>query len=241
MVVVSSAVGSKELAPLIRAVGVPCDVAPLAFGDVAFTGNGPDGEISIGIERKTLHDMLSCIEDSRYASHQRLGMKSMYDVSVLIIEGFWKPREDGVLMESKDSIHYWPCRPHGLTVMYSKLRRYLISIRYTGVSVMITRNMAHTAYDICEEYHYHQKKWDKHTSLKEIQKLAIPQLSGKPSLARKWANDIDGVGVVLGEQADMHFRRKAIRLATSDEEDWIACGAGVGKARSIIRQINGWN
>ena len=239
MIVVDSAVGSKELAPIIRGLGVPCEVMPLSYGDAAFTGNGPDGEITIGIERKALHDMLSCIEDSRYSAHQRVGMKKMYQVSVLIIEGYWKPREDGLLMESRNGVDWWPCRPGGKPQMYSNLRRYLISIRYSGVSVMFTRNLHHTAYDICEEYHYHQKKWDKHTSLREIQKLNIPQLSGKPSLARKWADCIDGVGVVLGEAADRQFRRKAIKLATAEESDWVACGASPKKALDIVRQIHG--
>jgi hypothetical protein len=165
-------------------------------------------------------------------------MKQMYQVSNLIIEGMWKPREDGFMMESRDGCNWWVCRPSGKPVLYSKLSRYLISVRYTGVAVKFTRDLNHTAYEICEEYHYHQKSWDKHTSLKNIQKLAIPQLTGKPSLARKWAASIDGVGQVLGEEADRQFRQSAIRLATAEEEDWIKCGASVAKARNIVSQIH---
>lgn len=238
MILVDTSTGSKELLPIIRGMGVCCEKVPLSYADACFEGNGPEGTISVGIERKTLHDMLSCIEDARYVSHQRIGMKKMYQVSILIIEGYWKPREDGMLMESKDGCTWWVCRPHGKPVMYSKLRRYLISIRYSGVAVNFTRNLQHTAYDICEEWHYHQKSWNKHTSLKEIQKLAIPQLNNKPSLTRMWAEDLKGCGRVLGESAE-HYFRKPIILATADEEAWVAAGATAKEAMSIVRQIHG--
>lgn len=239
MILVDAATGSKELQPLIRGMGVVCDKVALSYADACFEGNGPNGHISVGVERKTLHDMLNCIDDSRYVSHQRIGMKNMYDVSILIIEGYWKPHENGMLMESRDGQSWWVCRPHGKPVMYSKLRRYLISVRYSGVAVNFTRNIWHTAYDICEEFNYHQKPWNKHTSLKEIQKLAIPQLNAKPSLVHRWANALEGSGIVLNEGAVRRFK-KPIQLANADETEWIEAGASVAKAQSIVRQIHGF-
>lgn len=223
----------------IRSMGVECDSVPLEYGDAVFEGNGPDGTMAIGIERKSLHDMLSCIEDSRYVSHQRIGMKKLYAVNVLIIEGYWRPKENGMLMESRDGCTWWPCKPHGRQVMYGTLRRYLISIRHSGVSVNFTQNLWHTAYDICEEYHYHQKAWDKHTSLMEIHKLAIPQMSGKASLTRQWAAACEGVGVKMSQEAEQLFRRP-IKLATADEAAWLRIpGMGVKKAQQIVKEIHG--
>lgn len=226
-----------ELKRLIRAQGILCDAVPLQYGDAAMEGNGPDGNITIGIERKGLHDMLNCIDDAHFAGKQRLGMKNLYNVSILMIEGYWGYRNDGLLMESRDGVKWWSCRPHGRPVMYSKLRRYVMSMAYSGVIVNYTKDLAHTAYDICEIFHYHEKKWDDHTSLREIHKLAIPQLMGRPSLTRQWASCIEGVGVKLSEDAERMFR-KPHRLANSDELDWIRIpGISVAKAQDIVRQI----
>lgn len=228
------------LCSLIRGMGVMCEPTPLDAGDACFEGNGPDGTIAVGVERKALHDMLGCIEDAHYAGKQRLGMKKLYQVNFLVVEGLWRSHEDGRLMESKDGCTWWPCKPNGRGVMYSKLRRYLISMTYSGVIVLFTRDLKHTAQDICELWHYHQKAWNKHTSLREIPKAAIPQLNGSPSLARKWADAIDGIGVKMGEDADRLFSRKAIRLATADESDWLKLDRmSVSKAQGIVRQIHG--
>lgn len=238
MILVDTSVGSKELMPIIRGMGVMCEKVPLSYADACFEGKGPDGTISVGIERKTLHDMLSCIEDSRYVSHQRIGMQNMYQVSLLIIEGYWRPNEKGFLMESRDGVSWWVCRPRGKPVMYATLRRYLISIRYSGVGVIFTRDMKHTAHDICEEFHYHQKDWDKHTSLRQIQKMAIPQLGGKPSLTLKWANALTGSGIVLSENAERIFKNP-ITLANADELGWLMVGASPTKAKAIVKEIAG--
>lgn len=240
MIIVDAAVGSKELLPLIRGMGVMCDKAPLQYGDACFVGKGPEGDLAVGVERKTLHDMLSCIEDSRYTAHQRLGMKRLYNVSFLVIEGMWRPREDGQMMESRDGCTWFVCRPHGKPIMYRNLRRYLFSIMYSGVVVLYTRNIYHTAHDICELFHYHSKPWHKHTSLLEIQKLAIPQLTGKPKLVRKWAQDIDGIGSKFGEEAARLFKTP-IRLANSEEKDWLKIpGIGVKTAQEIVKEIYGY-
>lgn len=227
-----------SLRTLIRAAGILCEATPLDAGDACFEGNGPDGTIAVGVERKALHDMLSCIEDARYAGDQRLKMKKQYTVNFLIVEGIWRSHEDGRLMESKDGCTWWPSKPHGKTIMYSKLRRYLISMTYSGVVVIFTRDLRHTATDICELWHYHQKAWSKHTSLREVPKAAIPQLNHKPSLVRQWADCIDGIGTVKGEHAARIFRRP-IKLATSDEMEWLKIpGMGVSTAQKIVREIN---
>jgi ERCC4-type nuclease len=100
MIVIDSREHSQhpEFQSIIRRKGVLCDVSQLGFADFAFEGKGPEGSIAIGVERKALHDMLSCIDDSRYSAHQRVGMAQNYTKSFLIIEGDWKPHDtDGTL------------------------------------------------------------------------------------------------------------------------------------------------
>src|SRR6266853_2289676 len=104
MILVDSRIGSCELIPHIRRACnnyIPVEETNLEFGDVCFEGNGSEGRIAIGIERKTLQDILNCIQDARYID-QRRGMLNLYQKSFLLIEGRWQPNyKDGTLMEGK--------------------------------------------------------------------------------------------------------------------------------------------
>ena len=246
MILIDSRVGSKELYPLIKQIGAPCELCQLEYGDVAFDGNGPHGSIAIGIERKTLHDMLQCIDDSRYAAHQRPGMLMLYSKSFLCLEGLWNPGNgngfDGMLMEGFRNGQSWgPLRTRGnRMVLYSKLYRYMMSVALSGVIVTQSTNIFQTAYNIVEMYEYFKKPWSKHTSLVEVQKLAIPDMTGKPSLTRRWASEITDVGVTISQEAERKFKTP-VALANSDESDWMTLpGIGAPTARKIVKEIRGW-
>lgn len=238
--------GHFEFKQIIWRIGVPCEVVPMAvmpYGDACFQGNGPDGPISVGIERKKIHDLLQCIDDHRLSARQMVGMRETYHKCYLYVEGLFKPHEDGTLMEGflgKDGKLSWgPLRYRSQTVKYSKLRRYLFSIAHGGFDVVYTRDIFQTAYDVTEAYHYWNKKWKDHTSLLELQKFALPCLTGEPSLTRKWAHDIRGIGIKHSEQAEKVFK-SPIKLATASEMEWLRIeGIGVDTAQRIVREING--
>ena len=231
----------KEFVDRINRLGVKAELTDLEYGDFAFEGNGPEGTIAIGIERKTLHDMLNCIDDARFAGHQKIGMKQMYQVNVLALEGHWKPHDPfGILMEGFNGGVSWGyCRYRSQRTMYAKLYRYLISVQLAGVLYSPSRDIPHTALNVCEYYHYFQKRWTDHDSFKEIHKIAIPQMNVKPPLVRKWANDLEGIGTKLSELAARHFRTP-IRLATAEETDWLRLpGIGVKTATDVVKEIWG--
>ena len=241
MILVDSRIGSVELLPYIQRIGVPVDKTQLEYGDVCFEGNVKEGRALIGVERKTLHDMLHCIDDSRYAAHQRPGMALMYRKSFLIVEGCFKPHDpNGLLMEGFQGGAKWGfCRYRSQNVLYSKLRRYLFSISLSGVHVMFTRDIWQTAYDCCELYQWFQKKWTDHTAVMETQTLLLPDM-GRPTLVRRWAANLTDVGVKFSIEAQRLFKTP-INLAVSDESEWMKIkGIGVHTAQSIIREIHGW-
>lgn len=240
MILIDSRVGSRELQPFIQRIGVRCQLAQLEFGDAAFEGKGPNGSITVGVERKALGDMLNCIDDSRYAAHQRPGMLAMYQKSILIIEGVWKPDPStGYLMECVAQLTWRPYRPYGRMVMYNKLFRYLLTVQFSGVVVIWSRDLEQTAFNICELYYYFQKKWDDHTSLLQMQDLNIPTMTGKPSLVQRWAAQLEGIGVKLSAEAAKKFKTP-YDLALSDEKDWISIpGVGAKQAMKIIKELHG--
>lgn len=225
----------------IQSIGVPVEKGSLEFGDAAFEGKGPQGNIAIAIERKGLHDLLHCIDDSRLSGYQSPGMRDTYNVKFLMVEGHWKPHDpQGILMEGfNGGSSFGYCRYRSQAVMYSKVYRYLISVELSGIHVTYSRDPWHTAFNICEIFHYFQKPWHLHTSQQEMQKLNLPTLHGRPSLVRKWAADIEGIGTKLSADAERLFK-KPITLANADEMEWLRIpGVGVKTAQSIVREIWG--
>jgi ERCC4-type nuclease len=228
-----------DLIQHIQRIGVRVEKADLLYGDAAFEGRGPLGTISVGIERKRIANMLGCIDDAQYSAHQRVGMKQMYTVSALIIEGHWKPHDpDGILMEGFNGGISWGFSKYrSQRTMYHKLYRYLISVALSGVIVTYSRDPFHTAFNICEWFHYFDKPWSGHTSLQEMQKVAIPTLNGRPSLTRKWAADLGGVDRVLSERIEEKFHRP-VNLALASEEEWLSVpGIGARTAKKIVAEI----
>lgn len=245
MILIDPRVGSGvadrggDLLPYVQALKVKAEKSQLPYGDACFDGNTSQGRGSIGVERKQLSDILNCIDDGRFSGHQKIGMKQLYQINFLIIEGVWKPDSStGYLMECVSALTWRPYRYRSQMVRYSKLFRYLLSVQLSGTSVIITRNIEHTAFNIVEMYHYFQKKWDDHTSMLEVQKIALPDMNQKPSLVRRWASDLDGIGVKMSQDAGSMFR-SAYDLAHSTELDWMKLKAvGVATAQDIIRQIH---
>lgn len=236
---------SSQLVTYLRAQGVVADKATLEYGDVCFEGRGPQGSCLIGVERKTLHDMLTCIQDGRY-NQQRIGMSRTYAYSFLALEGYWRPKEDGFLMEGFQAGTSWGyCRPRGRNIAHAELYNYLVGVALSGVIITHSRDLQHTAINISNIFNYFQKKWNQHTSLLEIHKPKLPAMSLNiqqfPTLTRRWAADIDGVGSKYSIEAEELFKTP-IRLATSDELDWVRIGnIGAATAKKIVKQIQGWN
>lgn len=251
MILVDSARGSNELKPLIIRCGISCDITSLdELGDACFEGNGPRGTIAVGVERKRLHDMLHCIDDARY-NRQRIDMSHLYGKSFLMLEGYWKSHENGTLMEGypqlvkvegkwKEVVSWAECRYRSRSTLYSKLYNYLVSVSMSGVHVSYSRDIEHTALNIVSLYKWFRKKWQDHTSLIEPQKLAIPTMNYRPSLAHKWAYDLEGIGAKRSAIAGKQFKT-GWALAHADEGEWLRIpGIGVKTARDIYKEIRGY-
>jgi ERCC4-type nuclease len=230
---------TKEVLPILVRLGKPAFKQRLGFGDFCFEGNGPGGRINIGIERKTLHDMLHCIDDAHYAGHQRGGMKLLYRFSFLALEGLWKPHHpDGWLMEGWGT-SWGYCKYRSQTPLYTKLFNYLVSVALSGIPVVVSRDMEQTAANVCGLYDYFQKPWSNHTSLLETQVMPLAGITGRPSLVRRWASQLEGVGVKLSENAESVFHT-GIELATADETEWVRIhGISPRMARRAVGEIRG--
>ena len=86
--------GSAELAKYIDS---PTKLLTLEYADFAFQGNGPNGQVSIGIERKSIRDLISSILTGRLSGHQLIGLVNSYDYVSIVVDGPTKTGTDGYM------------------------------------------------------------------------------------------------------------------------------------------------
>src|SRR5574341_487369 len=81
MIHIDPRAGSDKLIPRLQALHVPVSKTQLEYGDIHWLGRGEDDRpIPIGIEYKTITDVLDCIKTGRFAGRQLEGMQDAYEL-----------------------------------------------------------------------------------------------------------------------------------------------------------------
>ena len=111
MVTVDPRSGSAEIKPLLDSLHLKTELRMMPAADFAFDGDGPKGKSRIGIERKTVKDLLACMRDNRLVGVQIPRLVLHYDVRYLLIEGMVRANPRDNLLEqayqAKDGKVYW--------------------------------------------------------------------------------------------------------------------------------------
>ncbi len=228
MILADAAVGSHELIARINKRGVPCQKDNLPFGDFMFEGKTDQGNKMIGIERKKVPDMVDCIDSARYAGHQQIGMSQWFRFRFLIIEGIWKAHHEDLNLMHVVGKEYRPFMHGRYPVRYSKLFRYLISAQLTGGAYVIySPSDTQTVINICEIYHFFQKRWEDHTAMQAIYVPPVASFT-TPTLLLEFLSRLHGLGSKLAPLAAKHFSRyggtpaeKIARVLKADEVEWL--------------------
>lgn len=246
MILIDSRVGSRELQADIRALGIDAELEDKLDSDFQFTGNGEYGPILVGIERKTIADMLQSMRDRRLAGHQIGCMLETYDVSILLIEGYWRRQRGTGLLEVRNGAWMAARGNHH----FNELVSFICSLRsIAGVHILRTGDEEESAAWIAAEYRWWQKEWTEHRTGREIY-APVPdrkRASGgtrailfrrEASLLEKWLAQLPHVDARAYE-----FAREfasAYEMATADERVWQQI-KGVGKktAKDIVEAIHG--
>lgn len=234
MIIIDSRVGSKELAKLFPST-TPTTVLQLEFGDFAFAGNGKEGAILVGIERKTITDLLDCIRSGRLTGHQIPGLMENYGKIYLIVEGRWKSN-NGILEQHVRG--QWQEIPRN-TIRYNQLVSFIASCEeFAGIRFIYTPSPESTAQAVEALYWYWQKPYESHSSHLKLKSVDV-ELSPlvRPTMLVKILAQLPGIGAKKARAASKHFR-SVYEIATSMPEDWMKI-AGIGKtmAEKIVKSI----
>lgn len=256
--IVDPRVGSGELGRSFAKFSIPVEEEHLNFGDFAFVGCGPSGDVSIGIERKAIADFLTCMNDSRFVGHQLPGLLNDYHYTVMILEGIYRPDIEGFIETAvpsprRDDISFWRRVKHGSKyVLFSQLSAHLNTLRLkagtpnAGFLVMQTADQLHTVHEIAQLYRWFQKPWEEHRSHIGFYD-PVSMFRASSSFERRCFMQLDGIGfersgVIEAKFAGVNGISTLEQAMAATEKDWASID-GIGKlsAEKIFRQLHGRN
>lgn len=243
MILVDSRIGSNDLVQVFRPWGIEAELTTLDYADCAFVGSGPnDTPVQVGIEIKRLNDLLQCITSGRLSGHQLPGLAAQYDHIWLVIEGVYRPSpRDGELEVPRGRGVWDAVRLGARHYMYRDVEHYLTTLEMRGgVHLRHTRDRDETARVVAALYSWWtNKEWDEHRAHLAIDTARDTALLVRPSLVRRVAAELPGIGLEKSGQVSAKF--KTVRdLANADEHAWREI-PGVGKVLSkrVVAAING--
>lgn len=169
---------------------------------------------SVGIERKTVLDLLGSI--SNRLSIQLYGLLEQYDISILLIEGSWKTVLNRIITDRGIEYYTW-------TVAWNYLRTW----QDRGVTLELTSNEGHTVRRLNELYAYYQKEYHAGGLRKQI-------LDDNRLLAIQ----CDGIGPIIGKILLDKFGSLK-NIVNASVQDLLATDKiGIAKAKSIYNHFN---
>lgn len=174
MIFIDSKAGSKELIkysplnnPSIATLTDLCDGGRSSC-DIAFEGYGPgDKKISIGIEYKSITDLIDSIKSGRIGSTQIPQMKEDYDRSWILVYGLYEccPETGNLLVYRRNG---WTPNITGYNqpVKYSMVKRSLISYFEAEIGYDSVASKSQAALWIACCYSWYQTLYSKHSTFK---------------------------------------------------------------------------
>ena len=231
--------GSNEVIEPLKKIGVPVEETILEAGDMAFVGNGPDGQVTIGVEYKKLGDLIQSMRNGRFADQLR-AMKQHYDISWLLIEGGIK----GYHPRSPVFIRSGSKRPFKVpgNVSYHEIVSWCMTMcMHGGVLVWRTDNQEETVAWLRSLYlWWTTKEYHDHTAMLDFY---VPPPVGAnpfrgPTLCQKVAVALPRVGSKKAIKASKHFQSVAA-MVNATEEQWAEIpGFGPKDSATIVHAIN---
>lgn len=234
MILVDDREGSRQLADSLQRADLPVEVTRLDYGDVYFVGRGQGGvPVNVGIEHKTVGDLINSLRSGRLTGHQLLGLHgegTVYDFAWLAIEGELTYDARGKLMRRAGRRAFKPM-PGGMTVdeLYKRL---LVLHLCGGLNPVFLSARRDTVRWITALYRtFTDKALDQHKSHLAIY---VPAMLAKPSQFRLTVGTLPGVGPKVAQAAEREF--KTIRRAmTAPSRQWaaLATAGDEGTARRV--------
>lgn len=233
MITIDDRAGSANL--LLYLPAGEAKLGKLGFGDLAFIGKGKDDiPVMVGVERKTLSDLVGSLESGRFSGHQLPGLVASYNIIYLIVEGVARVNDREYIEIRRGGV--W----QSLGISALALDNFLNTLEVmAGVIVRQTSNTKRTAFLAYHLYQWWGKGWDKHKSHLGFYEPRPVMSITKPGLVRCIAKELPGIGWKRSGPVSEHFSSvRSMILAKPEEWESIA-GVGKGLAQRVVEAISG--
>lgn len=248
--------GSKDLYPYLKAIMpglvIPTRIDP-PFGDMAWMGNGPDGELRVGVEYKKIDELLTSMIDGRVVKQIR-GMLLHYDRRYLLIEGRIRCDRNTGIMQKQQGDRWRDIDRGGKGYTYSELEHWYTTIEeQTQTRVKQTFDEYESARWLKMKHSWWTNKdWNDHAAMNQFHVPPPPIATFEnPSLLRRIAKELPAIGwdksiLIAGgyiNNVRVEGKFKSVReMVNANEQTWQQID-GIGKtiARKIVNDLNGVN
>lgn len=216
-------VGSKEFIQPLRRMGINAQEAMLDSGDFMFEGNGPEGPLQIGIERKALSDLVTSLHDGRLCGQstedgkggQLPRLLDAYDICWLLYEGQWvtDPQNGRLMMPGRRKA---TMLPGGFTE--DSLTKRLLSIELVGqLRMHHTKDPKQSTTWLASLFRWWtEKSWSQHQSLNVVH--TRPRGIVPLSTFREMVLPLPGVGLAGSKALEKFFAGSMLSLLAAPEQ-----------------------
>ena len=236
MIFIDDRVGSRELMRFLPPQ--LAQITRLQFGDAMWLGNGPEGPLHIGVEVKTLGDLLRDIVTGRFAGHQLPGLIRDYHVVYVVLEGRYRPEKDSGILQVPWRGAWADADFGAKRWMHRDLDGFLTTMEMKfNIKVRKTFDRIETA-RVIQDLHrwWTDKEWHEHHSGHTFDTSGEPALLPASVMCRI-AAQLKGIGWKRAHAVEKHFS-SVIDMILAPKEEWDRV-PGVGKkvAAGVVDEI----
>ena len=150
--------------------------------------------VLVGVERKSLGDLLNSITSGRFSGHQLPGLLNSYGVIYLLVEGIYRPGNTG-LLETRQGKGWEPI-DRGRRWMYADLECWLTTMEQKcGIRIRRSPGPVETAAILLSLHRWWTSKdYEDHRAHLTLHRPPEVALLRKSSLVRTIAAELPGIG-----------------------------------------------
>lgn len=216
------------------------EICRLDSGDAMILGDGPDGPLLVGVEVKSIYDLIGSMQTGRLQATQLPALISTYDVRWLLVYGSYGPGPGGLLqIYGKRGPQKF--RLGRRPVPYGYVEAFLCDVAAVGVRVKNVPSSYAAAQWVGILHRWWSKPWSKHKGLRSFDNShsvsLMPSMDSQTHFRACVASQLPGVGYERAVAAAKHFPSIEAMVAAS-VSDWQSV-PGIGKvvANAIYQAV----
>lgn len=244
MIQIDDRAGSRDLIhhPPLDSIA---ELTRLTSADVCCVGNGPDGPVLVGVEFKSIYDLISSSSTGRLQATQIPSMLSEYDVVWLLYYGTYRCGPDGSLQLRRGKS--WQSYALGSRpVPYGYVEGLLLTLSALNVCIKHVYDPVQAAEWVGCLSRWWSKPWSKHKGMRTIDRSPkgssptpslLPGVSDDLSLRVRIAAQLPGVGFERALSAARYFP-DVVSMVNASATEWSKI-PGIGKVigQSVERAV----